>query len=76
MQIYIHLVYQITQFWIPLPELTSYANSVILVLLFSTLLKIEMGKPLIYYHVLIILLLSLFPETSGLLAAMIKVNYK
>lgn len=76
MQIYIHLVYQITQFRIPLPELTSYANSVILVLLFSTLLKTEMGKPLIYYHVLIILLLSLFPETSGLLAAMIKVNYK
>lgn len=76
MQIYIYLVYQITQFWIPLPELTSYANSVILVLLFSTLLKTEMGKPLIYYHVLIILLLSLFPETSGLLAAMIKVNYK
>lgn len=76
MQIYIHLVYQITQFWIPLPELTSYANSVILVLLFSTLLKIEMGKPLIYYHALVILLLSLFPETSGLLAAMIKVNYK
>lgn len=76
MQIYIHLVYQITQFWIPLPELTSYANSVILVLLFSTLLKIEMGKPLIYYHALVILLLSLFPETGGLLAAMIKVNYK
>lgn len=76
MQIYIHLVYQIVQFWIPLPELTSYANSIILVLLFSTLLKVKMAKPLIYGHVLIISLLSLLPETSKLLAAIIKVYYK
>lgn len=73
---YIYLVYQIMQFWIPLPELTSYANSIILVLLFSTFLKIKMAKPFIYCHVLIVSLLSLFSETSKLLAEMNKVNFK